>query len=222
MKQKRIRNAAQSKKLLLSAAEEHFAARGYFGARIDEIAASAELNKRMIYEYFGNKEDLYKEVLYTVYKRMEDAERQLVEKQYQGLELISQLISLYFDFLQANPTFVALLMWENLNKASYLKTMPDDKIDRPTIATLAEEIAHGQANGTIRPDVDIRQTVISLITVCFGNFSNSYTLSKLFHCDLNSPAVIETRKQHTRDIIIKYLAVKQDDSEVSLCGPKRN
>ncbi len=205
MKTKRVRNAAHSKEMLLAAAEEHFAARGYYGARIDEIAASASLNKRMIYEYFGSKEELYKSVLFTVYKRMETAEQQLIEKQYQGLELISQLISLYFDFLQANPGFVALLMWENLNKARLLKTLPDENIERPTIATLAKEIERGQQNGTIRPDVDIHQTVISLITVCFGNFSNSYTLSKLFHCDLNSAAVIEQRKEHTRDIIMKYL-----------------
>jgi len=205
MSDKRERNAEKSKQIILDAAEEQFALKGYYGARIDEIAEIAGLNKRMIYEYFINKEELYKTVLFTVYKRMEAAEQQLIEKAHTGVELIREWISMYFEFLHNNPGFVAILMWENLNKAQQLNEMPSENVERPTIQVLAEEISRGKQSGIFRQNVDEKQVVISLITVCYANFSNSYTLSKLFHCNLNSLEMIETRKQHTIDIMLAYL-----------------
>src|SRR5882672_6954077 len=44
---------------MLDAAERVFAERGYYAASMDEIAERAEISKRMIYMYFGSKEDLY-------------------------------------------------------------------------------------------------------------------------------------------------------------------
>src|ERR1700736_4353407 len=50
------------RRILLAAAEE-FAAGGLFGARVDQIARRAETNERMLYYYFGSKEQLFTAVL---------------------------------------------------------------------------------------------------------------------------------------------------------------
>ena len=47
-----------------------------------------------------------------------------------------------------------------------------------------------------------------MITTCFANFSNQYTLSKLFHLNLSDKEIIAQRKQHTFEIIISYLTDK--------------
>ena len=70
MKQKKTRDSKKTKEAILQAAELEFAEKGIYGARVDEIAAKAGVNKRMIYEYYGNKEELYKTVLATVYGRL--------------------------------------------------------------------------------------------------------------------------------------------------------
>lgn len=49
------RNADRTRRKILDAAVDEFAGRGYAGARVDRIAASAGVNKRMIYHHFGNK-----------------------------------------------------------------------------------------------------------------------------------------------------------------------
>ena len=117
----RSRDPERSQQEILAAAEAEFAEKGFFGARVDEIALAAGINKRMLYAYFGDKETLYKQVLFRVYGRMEAVERELVERQYTGEALIRAIISAYFDFLQANPSFVHILMWENLNRGKYLQ-----------------------------------------------------------------------------------------------------
>jgi AcrR family transcriptional regulator len=53
MKPKRDADATKSR--ILAAAEAEFSEKGLYGARIDAIANKAKTNKRMIYQYYGNK-----------------------------------------------------------------------------------------------------------------------------------------------------------------------
>jgi AcrR family transcriptional regulator len=62
-KQPRRRDAAASRQRLLTAAAVEFVAHGVAGARVDRIAAAAGANKRLIYDYFGDKDRLFDAVL---------------------------------------------------------------------------------------------------------------------------------------------------------------
>jgi AcrR family transcriptional regulator len=57
------RDAAASSQRLLAAAAAEFVAHGIAGARVDRIAADAKANKRLIYDYFGDKNGLFDAVL---------------------------------------------------------------------------------------------------------------------------------------------------------------
>ena len=208
----RKRNPELSRQTILAAAEVEFAEKGFFGARVDEIADSAQINKRMIYAYFGDKEGLYKQVLFHVYARMEKEEQRLVTEKYKGAELIRQIIATYFRFLQENPSFVHILMWENLNRGRYLKELESDRISRSTIRYFVDSLEEGKMAGVFRKDVDAWHTVLSLITVCFANFSNQYTLSKLFGKDLSDPKLLAQREQYTVDMMIAYLCEKNEEA----------
>ena len=62
---------------ILDIATREFADRGYNGARVDEIATKTRTTKRMIYYYFGSKEQLYIAVLERVYQQIRTAEQAL-------------------------------------------------------------------------------------------------------------------------------------------------
>ena len=199
------RNPQKSKLAILTAAEFEFAEKGFFGARVDEIAAKADINKRMIYAYFGDKESLYTQVLLHNYSKMEQVENVLVKENSSGIELIKKIISTYFDFLYNNPSFVNILMWENLNKGYYLKQLENQVIERKSIKHFINAIEKGKADGVFKSEIDSFQIVLSMITTCFANFSNQYTLSKLFNTDLTQTDALENRKQHTTELILSYL-----------------
>src|SRR5262249_52582183 len=57
------RSPERTRERIVSAALAEFSARGFSGARVDAIARRARINKRMLYHYFGNKEQLYREVV---------------------------------------------------------------------------------------------------------------------------------------------------------------
>ena len=112
-----MRNAAVTKANILKAAETEFSEKGINGARIEEIAKKSGSNKRMIYEYYGNKEELYIAVLENVYKRSGEREEFLLEHITDCKKAIEEILRMYYDFLKNDESFVNLIMWENLNKA---------------------------------------------------------------------------------------------------------
>lgn len=59
----RLRDPDRTKARIFQAAADEFAARGFDGARMDKIAELAGINKRMIYVYWGDKQELYREIL---------------------------------------------------------------------------------------------------------------------------------------------------------------
>ena len=181
-----------TKAKILSAAEREFSEKGIFGARIDEIAEASGVNKRMIYEHFGNKECLYRTVLQSVYSRLAEYESKYYVDDIAPDAAIRNIVHVSFSFLEKNPTFVRMLMWENLNGAKYLETDGVSEIKNPTIEYIRKQIRRGKDIGMFAPGVDEEQMVISLLNFEFSYFSNIHTLSGILKTDLS-------------DMFIKYL-----------------
>lgn len=195
----------RTKSAILEAATQQFALKGIYGARIDEIAKAAGVNKRMIYAYFENKEGLYKAVLFDEYLKLEKRELMILDDNEDCVDAIRRIIREYFIFLHNNLDFVNLMMWENLNKASYMKEFDAEDIKEPVISIIKSIIQRGKRQGIFKKSVDEQQVVLSLIMFSFSYFSNQYTLSKLFNTDLYSKKMLEKRVLHVTDIMLGYL-----------------
>ncbi|WP_159103254.1 TetR/AcrR family transcriptional regulator [Tsukamurella sp. 1534] len=94
---------------LIAAAREEFTRRGFDGARVARIAASAGVNKERIYGYFGSKEGLFEVV-------MSKALTEHVEQTpfLDGQSLTDHVMAAY-DHHRRDPELVRLLMWESLH-----------------------------------------------------------------------------------------------------------
>lgn len=208
MKVKRIRDSQKSREDILKAAEVEFAEKGLHGARVDAIAAQANINKRMIYEYFGNKEELYKAVLVEVYSRLSRKEICLLSEDMPCTEAIRNIIGLYFNFLRDNPTYVNMILWENLNKGRYIQQIDFKEIKDPTFELLRKVINEGKQVCVFKPDIDTDQVIISLLTYTFSYFSNRYTLSRLMGRKLDDEENIKKRVETVTDMFLSYLCYK--------------
>ncbi len=201
----RKRDSEQSRLDILQAAEIEFADKGFYGTRIDEIAERAAINKRMIYEYFGNKEELYKTVFSTVYNRLTEIEFKLLETNLHGKEAIEVIIRSYFKYLKENPTYVNLLLWENLNKAYYVKDLDYVGGKYIVIEKMKKIIEQGKEEGIFKKEIDTEQVVFSLMSYPFTYFSNKYTLCKLFSKDLSTGQEMERRINSMIEMFLSYL-----------------
>src|SRR3984885_13373469 len=74
---RRQRDPEQTRAEILQVAADEIAEHGFAGARVDRIAAQMRTTKRMIYYYFGSKEELYVAVLERVYGDIRNIEQEL-------------------------------------------------------------------------------------------------------------------------------------------------
>jgi AcrR family transcriptional regulator len=97
---------------ILTAATEHFAAHGYAGARMDEIARAAAVNKAMLYYHVGDKEALYAAVI----ARAIDAALVAMRAATDGLPTAERKLRAVIDVVSAtageNPSLPALILRE--------------------------------------------------------------------------------------------------------------
>ncbi len=200
-----IEKSELTKNKILAAAESEFSEKGIWGARIDAIALSAGVNKRMIYEHYESKENLYKTVLERVYARLAEYENENYVKNLPPDEAIENIVEVSFRFLEANPTFVRILMWENLNNAKYLNASSAPNIKNPTITYIKEQLRLGKEKGIFSKDVDEEQMVISLLNFEFSYFSNIHTLSNVLKTNLADTDEIKKRSRFVSEMLIKYL-----------------
>ena len=194
------KKSAITRQKILDSAEAEFAQNGLAAARVDAIAKNAGVNKQLIYAHFQSKENLYSVILSEVYIRLSEYEKVLSESSFTGMETIRMIVMEYFKFLMDNPSFVRLMLWENLNGAAYVG---DVKIS--LFAGAEKLLKQGVENGFLRKDLDIEQTAMSLNMFCFSAFSNIHTMSKLLGKDLSIQAELEKRADHIYEVLVKYI-----------------
>ena len=193
---------------ILVAAAEEFAAKGLAGARVDAIATSSGCNKGMLYYFFKSKEDLYLEVLESMYADMRRYEHELDLAHLNPLEAIRKLVEFKFDYLESHPLLIRLLIGENLNEANYLKRSKRLRgLHLPLVDTLSKLLRDGAADGTLRPHIDPVQLYITISALSYFYFSNAATLATAFEHDLLSPASKAARRKHAVEVVFRFLLV---------------
>jgi AcrR family transcriptional regulator len=193
---------------ILVAAAEEFAAKGLAGARVDAIAKSSGCNKGMLYYFFKSKEDLYLEVLESMYADMRRCEHELDLAHLNPSEAIHKLVEFKFDYLESHPLLIRLLIGENLNDANYLKRSKRLRsLHLPLVDTLSKLLRAGAADGTLRPNIDPVQLYITISALSYFYFSNAATLATAFEHDLLSPASRAARREHAVEVVFRFLLV---------------
>jgi TetR/AcrR family transcriptional regulator len=191
---------------LLAAARREFAEKGLAGARVDEIAERAGVNKQLVYHYFGDKDAIYLAVLEWIYDEIRSHERQLNLTGLPPDKAIRKLIESSFDHLAAHPDFVALLNDENRHGARHVRRsgrLP--QMHSPLVGLVEEILAEGVRGGIFRRGIDPMHLYISIAGLGYFFFSNRPTLSAIFSQDLGTPASLRARRRHVVDLVMHAL-----------------
>jgi TetR/AcrR family transcriptional regulator len=203
---RRTRQPDVTRRNILDAALYEFAAKGLAGARVDEIAERSGSNKRMIYEYFGNKEGLWLTVLERAYEKMREEEHAIDVARMPPVDGMRYLMEFNFKFCSRNPEFIALLSAENLHRASYLRDSKKiQQLYSPLLAVIRDLLERGEREGVFRKGVDPVELYITIAALGFFYFSNVHTLSTIFGRNLLSQKNQKTRLDHSIEVVLGYL-----------------
>jgi TetR/AcrR family transcriptional regulator len=187
---------------ICEAAELAFAELGLAGARTEEIARAAGVNKALLYYYFHSKDELYTAVLEGLFLK----QRTAIESARTAASLRSsrmtasphqQELRAYvngaIDFVVANPHFPRLIQREMMSRGPQVRHLMR-RFWLPTYRRLEDAIRRGMKSGEFRR-VDAEHAVFSIIAMTVFYFAAAPMLKDLLGRDtLNSRAVAARRK----------------------------
>ena len=145
----------ETRRRLQRAACAEFTAHGPDGTTMAQIAALAGINKERLYNYFGDKRQLFETVL------IEELEKLAVSlgMNAPGLDDIGEYTGCIFDYHAENPQLVRLLLWEGLSDGPAVNEAARTAHYQRTVAMFAE----AQRNGVLKDDLDPAKLVFLLI-----------------------------------------------------------
>jgi AcrR family transcriptional regulator len=200
------RDPARNRRRILRAALAEFARYGLGGARVDRIAARAGANKRMLYYYFGNKEDLFLAVLEDSYAGIRSAERALRLTDLDPRRAMRRLVEFTWRYYLQHPEFLTLLNSENLHRGRHVKRSKNIvAMHSPFVAMIQQVLERGVRAGEFRRGVDPVQLYISIAGLGYFYLSNRHTLSTIFERDLMRPRHMNERLRHMVELVLGYL-----------------
>lgn len=159
-------DSTDTKRRLLAAALDEFAEHGLAGARVDRIAERAKANKRLIYAYYGNKEQLFDTVMVHSLGVLADA------VPFTPADLPGYAAGL-FDHMMLHPDLVRLTMWKLLERPAVSDQEKD--VYRPKVL----DVAAGQRAGTVAAGIAPIDVLILVIGLVASWFTASPSLQAL-------------------------------------------
>jgi AcrR family transcriptional regulator len=190
---------------ILEVAAQEFADKGLAGARVDEIAEKINSSKRMIYYYFGGKEQLYRAVLEQAYAKIRSLESAANYAAMNAEDALQQYVGHTFDYHAEHPEFVRLVMNENIHYGAHIGAVPGIKErNRSVIAAIQEIIDKGAKEGRFRKGIDPIDLHMLVSALCFYNVSNRYTFAANFGVDMGLPKVAKRRREIVIETILRF------------------
>ncbi|MVA25216.1 TetR/AcrR family transcriptional regulator [Agrobacterium vitis] len=202
-----IRHPDATRAIILDAAIQEFAAKGFAGARVDAIALRSKTNKRMLYHFFGDKEGLYVAVLEVIFTNVTAAGKSLHLSRRQPLDGIRELALHTWNYFLTHPEFVSLLATENILKAEYSsrsKTIPSTH--GPLLAEIEKLLQRGIEQGLFRADVNPVTVYMTIAGLSFFYINNRYTLALNLDANVWQPTAIDAWGEHIVTVTLAFLA----------------
>ncbi len=198
-------NILNTEEKILEAAAQEFIMKGKAGARMQEIADNAGINKALLHYYYRSKDLLFEAVFSTAIRRLLLPRiLQVIESETDVFELIRKFTAIYLDVLNNNPN-IPFFIIEEINKNPhrmaniFLKSgLPVQKV----ISLIEEAIEQGK----IRP-IEPRQIMVNLVSLSvFPFLGRNLMQSVLFSGERKAyDAFLDSRKTEVAEFIIRSI-----------------
>jgi AcrR family transcriptional regulator len=185
---------------IIAAAREEFAHRGFDGARVDQIARRAGVNKQLLFYYFHSKRGLFGAVLARGAAELEQALAALPSDGAGPLARIRATLAAQFDFLAAHPDLVTLLTQAGRS---------DARPFAPAIKRLVILFAEGQGLGQVRDDVDPHLTAAQTLVLMVAYLGlESLIAASAPPLGADEPALRERWKEAAVRLVLEGVAAR--------------
>lgn len=151
-----------------AAAKQIFIEKGMDGARMQDIADRAGINKALLHYYFRNKEKLFETVFVEAAANFLPRVKNIIAGDGPLFEKIEKFVHEYISILIDNP-YLPLFILNEVNKQpkTFITRIWGDK--RPPFQILAMQVEAEVKKGTIKP-IDAMTLMVNMVSMCIFPF----------------------------------------------------
>ena len=195
--------ADQTRTRILDAAVRQFSENGLAGARTEQIADEAGVNKALLYYYFSSKQALYDAALEAVANNVVASSMAAIDAGYSAGERFLHFALNHFDRIHTQRAFQSLMQQEmiRLHRGEENALAPlMDKVFRPMMTRMRQVFAEGSASGELI-QVDELQIMYSALGANVFYFLSAPVMGLLMGTNPLERGALE----HRRKVAIEYL-----------------
>jgi len=198
---KRERSAALSQERILDAAEQEFAAHGFAGARLREIAVGAGIQPALIHHYFADKHGLYEAVIRRAADQMSTASWRVLETAKGVDGIVRGFIDVMVDFSVEHQKLLAIMRSEVLAGAGVLVEIVREKT-HTLLEAVVDIVKNLQAAGDLRDDMEPREMVRAGLSLVLYPIVDAPVLEMLLPEDASADSTTERRKRVIAELLL--------------------
>jgi TetR/AcrR family fatty acid metabolism transcriptional regulator len=143
----------EKRRLLLDAAVRVFARKGYHASRVGDIAEEAGVAYGLLYHYFGSKEEVLRTVFRETWRELIQTIKSVEQTDDPPREQLRKVAEILLRSWPRDPDLVRVLVLE-VTRSPHLPGEMDEIVE--SFAAIQEVVERGQADGSIRADLDAR------------------------------------------------------------------
>ncbi len=203
--EQRRRDAASTRRRLLEAAEDEFAAFGFQGARMRHIAAAAGVQPALIHHYFGDKEGLFRAMLERALGEASSESWQILELAAAPAVMIDRFVTMLLGFHRRHQNLATILRFE-ANSGSPASELTLEVL-RATAGPVVEAVKTlwlaWQRRGEARGDLAASDAIVSALALCSYPFSDRcFLASCLPEAAIDSDERFELRRRVIVEMLV--------------------
>lgn len=149
---------------ILDAARQVFVRKGMYGARMQDIADEAGINKALLHYYFKNKEKLFEEIFMEAAGKLFPRINEIFASDLSLFEKIERFCSEYIDIVIENPYLPLFVLNEMNRDPVYFMDKLWGKGRRPEPRKLLEQIEKEVKAGAIK-NISPLQLMMNMISM---------------------------------------------------------
>ena len=192
---------------ILNAAKRVFENKGMSGARMQEIADEAKINKSLLHYYFRSKQLLFEAVFKTAFNRLAPQINKIFNSDASIFEKIKDFSNNYTAFMIRQPYLPNFIFQELNRNPDFVKELISTK-SFPSMKKFQNQITVAVNNGEIRP-IASEQLFINILALNVFPFIGAPLLKGFINADDKEyKTILEHRKTDVSDFIIQSIKLK--------------
>ena len=191
---------------ILIAAKEIFQQKGMAGARMQEIADKAKINKALLHYYYRSKQLLFEAVFKSAFSLLAPQLNKVLNDDSDLFEKIRKFTENYVSFVIKHPYLPNFVIQELNKNPEFVQKLRSEK-NFPSIEKFKLQVSDAINQGIIKP-IEAEQLFINIISLNIFPFIGEPLLMALVNVDEESyNKILENRKTEVAEFIINSIKI---------------